>query len=73
MKIGAGRGMEGRWIVAAVQLVKVRVLVVRLLWVMDLQVGYVFDGLREMCMADYRVWGVADQHVGGEVVFGRHF
>ena len=36
VKIGAGRWVEGRRVVAAVQLVGVRVLVVRSLWVTDL-------------------------------------
>ena len=56
VKIGAGGWVEGRRVVAAVQL---RVLVVRLLWVKDLQLLCVFDVLRER--------GVAGQRVLGEV------
>ena len=43
--------MEGRRVVAAVQLVGVRILVVRLLWVKDHQLGCVFDVLRERGVA----------------------
>ena len=68
VKIGAGGWVEGRRVVAAVQLVWVCILVVQLLWVKDLQLGCVFDVLRER--------GVADQHVRGgvwgEAVFGNN-